>query len=458
MNKPHLHILGVGGTFMAGVATIAQQLGWHVTGSDKPLYPPMSDYLARQDLILYEGYSEHNLTSQPDCIVVGNAVARGNPELEAILERHWPVTSGPQWLYDNVLKHRNVIAVAGTHGKTTTSSLIAWLLEANGQKPGFLIGGLANNFTDSARLGEGQYFVIEADEYDSAFFDKRSKFVHYWPDIAVLNNLEFDHADIYPDLEAIQNQFHYLCRILPGNGLFIANQGSQHLHPVFKQGQWTPITWFNDPKGYHAQLDGSSPFRFTFYYEQEPLATFQSSLLGEHNRQNIQAALLVGNHIGLNWQQCQQALVSFKGVQRRLEVVLQPSNDITVYQDFAHHPTAIKSTIAAMRERQVDSVNLLYVAIDFGSYTMRNGVHSADSIIDALQEADQVYLWASERVKADNLYKVQKHLPHKVTVVDGNQKKFAERLAKDCVPQMDLVLMSNRNFANMVDELKPLLT
>lgn len=531
-HKPHIHILGMGGTFMAGVATLAQQLGWYVTGSDKPLYPPMSDYLANKGLTPHAGYSSDNITQQPDCVVVGNAVGRSNPELEAILERKWPVMSGPAWLQQYVLRQRTVIAVAGTHGKTTTTSLIAWLLEANGLAPGYLIGGLANNFTDSARLGEGQYFVVEADEYDSAFFDKRSKFVHYWPDILVLNNLEFDHADIFDDLPAIQKQFQHLLRVVPGNGYIIVNAQSRALQQVIQKGCWSEVCYFNDPKGFHTELlntndvnnslsslhstqsfscssssspHSSSPFpdspslfprrlessldnhvnnrtssskttacsslnftkfqddvgaremvnnQFVFKNGEQSLVTIRSPLWGEHNRCNMQAALLVSQRIGLSWQQCQQALETFQGVQRRLEWVWKGPNDIDIYQDFAHHPTAIQSTVAAMREKAPDQT--LYVAIDFGSYTMRTGHHQAENFVQALQAADGVYLWAAPQTHYALLQLIQQQLGDKA-VLDTDRQHLAQTIVRDCPASANLVLMSNRNFANMVEDLQNLM-
>lgn len=444
--KPHIHILGIGGTFMAGIAALAEQLGWTVTGSDKPLYPPMSDYLAAKELTVYQGYDADNVTEQPDCIVVGNAVARGNPELEAILERNWPVISGPQWLHDYVLQDRTVIAVAGTHGKTTTTSLIAWLLETNGLAPGYLIGGLANNFTDSARLGEGQYFVVEADEYDSAFFDKRSKFIHYWPDVLVLNNLEFDHADIFDDLSAIQKQFQHLLQVVPGNGRIIVNAQSRALQQVLQKGCWSEVSYFNDSQGFHTALIDASDNQFVFKNGEQSLVTIQSPLWGEHNRCNMQATLLVGQHLGLNWQQCQQALQTFQGVQRRLEFVLQGPNDIAVYQDFAHHPTAIGHTVAAMREK--DPHKALHVAVDFGSYTMRTGHHRVDDFVQALSDADRVYLWAAPNTHDVLLQSIQQQLGDKV-VLETDQQHLAQIMAADCPAATDLVLMSNRNFANI---------
>ena len=452
--KPHLHILGVGGTFMAGIATIAQQLGWHVTGSDHPLYPPMSDYLAQLDLTLYQGYSETNIVDEPDWVIVGNAVSRGNPELEAVLDRHWRITSGPQWLHDHVLRYRTVIAVAGTHGKTTTTSLIAWLLEANGQMPGFLIGGLANNFTQPARLGEGQYFVIEADEYDSAFFDKRSKFVHYWPDIAVLNNLEFDHADIFTDMAAIQRQFDYMLKTVPRSGQLIVNKQSEALQTVLSQGCWASVQYFNDSEGYHHRLDEKVANQLALYYGQTYMAHFDMPLWGEHNRQNVEATLLVGQCIGLSFQQCNQALNSFEGVKRRLEVAYQDPQGVTVYQDFAHHPTAIQSTIAAMREKQnACQKRSLYVAVDFGSYTMRNGCHSVQSMVEALQEADKVYLWEHDKANSELLRAIEHHMPDKV-VVQEDKAQLARDLGKACTAVgADLLLMSNRNFANILKDL-----
>lgn len=452
--KPRIHILGIGGTFMAGVASLAQQLGWEVTGSDHPLYPPMSDYLAQKDLTLFEGYSPDNLgDTQPDCIVVGNAVGRGNPELEALLDRHWPMMSGPEWLRHYVLQQRTVIAVAGTHGKTTTTSLIAWLLEANGQSPGFLIGGLANNFSDSACLGEGEFFVVEADEYDSAFFDKRSKFVHYWPDILVLNNLEFDHADIFENLQAIQKQFKHLLRTVPGNGRIIANAQSEALQEVINNGCWSQLSYFNEPLGYHTQLVDNASNSFVFKHNDQSLVTIRSPLWGEFNRCNMQTALLVGYHIGLSWQQCQQALERFQGVKRRLEKV-DEYQGVTLYKDFAHHPTAIQATIEALREKLV--AGRLCVALDFGSYTMREGYHKVERLVNALRGADYVYLWSAPKTHHEALQEISQQLGEKATL-ETDINNLAQTMAQNCEPDDNLVLMSNRDFANMKTLLQQLL-
>ncbi|HNH23846.1 MAG TPA: UDP-N-acetylmuramate:L-alanyl-gamma-D-glutamyl-meso-diaminopimelate ligase, partial [Accumulibacter sp.] len=349
----HIHILGIGGTFMGGLAQIARAAGFRVTGCDLAVYPPMSGQLASAEIDFVEGYDAAQTAFEPDCFVIGNAISRGNPLLEAILDRDLPYVSGPQWLAENILKKNWVLAVAGTHGKTTTASMLAWILEDAGLAPGFLIGGVPLNFGVSARLaGRGSdtpFFVIEADEYDTAFCDKRSKFVHYHPRTTVLNNLEFDHADIFSDLAAIETQFHHLVRTLPSNGLIVSNAGQASLERVLARGCWTPVERFNDPQGWQVIGDQSGA-SWQVVNGDEVAGALNWSLSGAHNRQNALAALLAARHVGVPLSRGLAALSRFKNVKRRLEC--RGSVDgVSLYDDFAHHPTAIATTIQGLREK-----------------------------------------------------------------------------------------------------------
>lgn len=346
--QKHIHILGICGTFMGGIAAIAKQAGYRVTGCDANVYPPMSTQLEAQGIELIEGFGSEQLALDPDVYVIGNVVSRGNPLMEEILNRGLPYISGPQWLAQHILHDRWVLGVAGTHGKTSTSAMLAWILEHAGLNPGFLIGGVPQNFGVSARITESPFFVIEADEYDTAFFDKRSKFVHYHPRTAILNNLEFDHADIFPDLAAIEIQFHHLVRTVPGNGLIVSNGREQALTRVLERGCWTPVEKFGVSDGWnidqddHITLDGKAQ------------GTLQWQLLGEHNRMNALAALAAARHAGVPVVQGLAALAEFRNVKRRMEV-RGTVNGITVYDDFAHHPTAIATTVAGLRRKVSDA-------------------------------------------------------------------------------------------------------
>ncbi|RUQ29002.1 MAG: UDP-N-acetylmuramate:L-alanyl-gamma-D-glutamyl-meso-diaminopimelate ligase [Candidatus Competibacteraceae bacterium] len=385
----HIHILGVCGTFMAGVALLARAAGHRVSGCDAGVYPPMSTQLAEAGIALREGYAPEQLAEfQPDMVVVGNVMSRGRPIVEALLNSRRPYVSGPAWLAEHVLRDRQVLAVAGTHGKTTTSSLLAWILESAGLEPGFLIGGIPANFGVSARLGTAPCFVVEADEYDTAFFDKRSKFVHYRPHTLILNNLEFDHADIFPDLAAIQRQFHHLLRTVPGNGRIIANGQDANLDEVLAMGCWTPVERFGsgDWEARDIAPDGSS---FTVVDRGEVQGRAEWTQLGRHNVHNALAAVAAARHIGVPVAAALAALRDFQGVKRRLE--LRGSVDgITVYDDFAHHPTAIATTLAGLRAR-VGSQPIIAV-LEPRSNTMKLGVFK-DSLAPALAVADAVVLY-----------------------------------------------------------------
>lgn len=387
-----IHILGICGTFMGGLAILARELGFEVTGSDRDVYPPMSTQLEALGIQLNH-YSPVNLDPAPDFVIVGNALSRGNPEVEAVLERGLPYTSGPQWLFDAVLKGRWVLAVAGTHGKTTTSSMLAWILERAGKNPGFLIGGIPQNFGRSARLGDPPFFVVEADEYDTAFFDKRSKFVHYRPRTAILNNLEFDHADIFPNIAAIQVQFHHLVRTVPGNGRLIVSAGDRNLQTVLAQGCWTPVEFFgveNAPADWNARLLSEDGSRFEVFHAGKPIAVVSWTLSGRHNVANALAAIAAASHAGIDPRRACSALEGFKGVKRRLEL-RGVAAGISVYDDFAHHPTAIAATLKGMRARIQDS--RLIAIVELRSNTMRMGVHTS-SLVQSLVDADLAFIYA----------------------------------------------------------------
>ena len=392
----HLHILGIAGTFMAGLAQLAKAQGHAVSGCDAAVYPPMSDQLAAAGIAVTDGYDPAQLSPRPDLCVIGNALSRGNPLVEHILATDLPYVSGPQWLGEQVLPGRHVLAVAGTHGKTTTASLLAWILEHAGLEPGFLIGGVPQNFGLSARLGSGP-FVVEADEYDTAFFDKRAKFLHYRPRTAILNNLEFDHADIYPDLAAIEWQFHQLLRTVPGNGRVIVNAADPNLARVLERGCWTPVTGFGPGGQWQATPLTPDASRFELTVAGESVGVAEWSLAGMHNLHNALAALAAAAEVGVRPAQGLAALGSFRNVRRRLEVVAQ-ENGVTVYDDFAHHPTAIAATLAALRGR-VGAARILAV-VDLRSNSMRAGAHRA-GLAAALADADLALLHCAQPLAWD---------------------------------------------------------
>jgi UDP-N-acetylmuramate: L-alanyl-gamma-D-glutamyl-meso-diaminopimelate ligase len=388
----HIHILGICGTFMGGLAVLARSAGHKVTGCDAGVYPPMSTQLEAQGIGLIEGYDAGQVDLQPDLFVIGNVVSRGNPLMEAILDRGLPYVSGPQWLGEHVLNGKWVLAVAGTHGKTTTSSMLAWLLEDAGMNPGFLIGGVPLNFGVSARLTDSSFFVIEADEYDTAFFDKRSKFVHYRPRTAILNNLEFDHADIFPDLAAIETQFHHLVRTIPGIGRIVTNGREAALERVLTRGCWSEVERFGVDGGWQAlAAEDGVPVdaRFAVYHQGERAGVVDWLVQGEHNRQNALAAIAAARHIGVPPAQAAQSLATFRNVKRRMEV--RGSVDgVTVYDDFAHHPTAIDTTLAGLRTRVGREHTRILAVLEPRSNTMKLGVMKAQ-LPAALADADLVF-------------------------------------------------------------------
>ncbi len=384
---------------MGGLALIAREMGYRVTGSDQNVYPPMSTQLEQQGIELMSGYRPENLDCKPDLVVIGNALSRGNPEVEAVLNRGLKYVSGPQWLAEHVLAERWVLGVAGTHGKTTTTSMLSWILEYQGFKPGFLIGGIPLNFGISARLGESSFFVIEADEYDCAFFDKRSKFVHYRPRTAILNNLEYDHADIFPDLDAIKKQFHHLLRTVPGEGLVIAPEADENISDVLDMGCWTPVekTSIEGRSAWNAELLNSDGTRFKINYHGAEQGEVLWNLTGNHNVGNALSAIAAARHIGITPKDAIAALGEFKNVKRRMEV-LAKIDGITIYDDFAHHPTAIKTTLEGLR-KQVGSERIIAI-VEPRSNTMRMGIHTK-SLAKSLVEADQAILFQPENLGWD---------------------------------------------------------
>ena len=450
----HIHILGICGTFMGGVALLARQMGFEVTGSDANVYPPMSNQLEAQGITLHEGYDPAPLDPAPDLVVIGNAMSRGNPAVEYVLERGLPYTSGPQFLADHVLRDRWVLGVAGTHGKTTTSSMLAWILEYARLAPGFLIGGIPANFGLSARLGEAPFFVVEADEYDTAFFDKRPKFVHYRARTVVLNNLEFDHADIFDDLDAIKKQFHHMIRTVPGNGLIVAPVDDANLDEVLAMGSWTAVERFDGCGGHpprqgvwsarEVAADGST---FEVYWGEECVGRVDWGLIGMHNVHNALAAVAAARHAGVIAAEAVAALNHFEGVKRRMETV-GVANGVTVYDDFAHHPTAIATSLDGLRQRVGDEK--IIAVLEPRSNTMRMGVHE-QTLAAALKAADQVVLFRPAGLTWD-LQAVADEISNTAMVFDDvrNIVSFIQGYAR---PGDHVLVMSNGGFGGIHQQL-----
>ncbi len=437
----HLHILGICGTFMGGLAAIARNAGHTVTGCDANVYPPMSDQLRALGIELTEGWDASQINLKPDVFVVGNVVARGNPLVEAILERGLAYTSGPQWLADNVLRDKWVLAVAGTHGKTTTSAMLAWILDDARMRPGFLIGGIPQNFGMSARLTDSPFFVIEADEYDTAFFDKRSKFVHYRPRTVILNNLEYDHADIFPDLAAIETQFHHLVRTVPGNGLIVSNGGDANLERVFERGLWTPVERFGAQAGWRAG-DVDAHGHFDVFFDGALQGRVKWGLIGEHNRLNALASIAAARHAGVPAATAIDALARFENVKRRMEV-RGSVHGITVYDDFAHHPTAITTTVDGLRAK-VDRARILAV-LEPRSNTMKLGVMKA-ALPASLAAADLVYCYGANL--GWNAAEALAPLGAKARVFD-DLDTLVNQLVADARPGDHVLMMSNGGFGGI---------
>ncbi|SDS23115.1 UDP-N-acetylmuramate: L-alanyl-gamma-D-glutamyl-meso-diaminopimelate ligase [Halopseudomonas sabulinigri] len=443
----HLHILGICGTFMGSLALLARELGHEVSGSDANVYPPMSTQLEAQGIALQEGYDPAHLQPAPDLVIVGNAMSRGNPAVEYMLDQGMPYASGPEWLARYVLQERWVLAVAGTHGKTSTSSLLAWLLEDAGMAPGFLIGGVPQNFGISARLGDTPFFVVEADEYDSAFFDKRSKFVHYRPRTAILNNLEFDHADIFPDLAAIERQFHHLVRTVPAAGLIIRPQGVAALDRVIEMGCWTPCQTTGEDGDWQARLlkaDGSQ-FEVWLNGELQGVADWQQT--GMHSVANALSALAAARHVGVTPAQGIAALGGFRNAKRRMEKLAE-INRITVYDDFAHHPTAIATTLAGLRA-QIDDDRLIAI-IEPRSNTMRLGSHM-QALPASVCDASEV-IWYQPPGLDWSLAPVVQGSPVPAQVVTSLDA-IVQQVVDKATPGTRVVIMSNGGFGGIHQKL-----
>ncbi len=459
----HIHILGICGTFMGSLAQLAKAQGYKVTGSDANVYPPMSTQLEQAGIAIWPGYNPAHLNPTPDLVVVGNAMTRGNPVVEALLDSNIPYTSGPQWLCDHLLHDKWVLAVAGTHGKTTTSSMLAWILEFAGMAPGYLIGGVPKNFGCSARLGETPFFVVEADEYDSAFFDKRSKFVHYRPRTLVLNNLEYDHADIFPDLAAIQRQFHHLVRTVPSSGLIVTAANDENLQQVLAQGCWTPTQTFSSapdsidleevvkPQSvgaeWQARLHREDGSHFEILLHGQHVGEVRWEQTGLHSVNNALAATAAARHVGVAPAASGQALSAFAGVKRRMECLAE-IRGIKVYDDFAHHPTAIKTTLAGLRA-QVGSEKIIAL-IEPRSNTMRMGVHRAE-LGQACVDADDVLWFQPEGVDWD-LAEVVNHSPIAAKLVSSLDQLIADALML-AQAGSHIVIMSNGGFGGVHQKL-----
>ncbi|KGM41213.1 UDP-N-acetylmuramate:L-alanyl-gamma-D-glutamyl-meso-diaminopimelate ligase [Aquabacterium sp. NJ1] len=452
----HIHILGICGTFMGGVAALAREAGHRVTGCDAGVYPPMSDQLRALGIELIEGYTVDQLKLEPDLFVIGNVVSRGNPLMEAILDAGLPYTSGPQWLSENVLQGRHVLAVAGTHGKTTTTSMLTWILEFAGKQPGFLVGGVPQNFGVSARLGDttaetrpatGHPFVIEADEYDTAFFDKRSKFVHYRPRTAVLNNLEFDHADIFADLAAIETQFHHLVRTVPQSGRLVVNAREEALERVLTRGCWSDVARFGvrgDVPGFRAR---GEPHAFDVLKAGVLVGRVEWALLGEHNQMNALAAIAAAEHVGVTPQQACEALGQFANVKRRLELRGEVKG-VAVYDDFAHHPTAIRTTVDGLR-RKVGPDSRILAVFEPRSNTMKLGTMKA-LLPWSLEEADLAFChsgglgWDANEALAEMGERA---------IVSDNIDTLVSKVVKAAKPGDQILCMSNGGFGGIHDKL-----
>lgn len=448
-----IHISGICGTFMGGIAAIAKQLGHEVSGADQHVYPPMSDQLQQLGIDIHSGYDTKPLQVDGlDQVIVGNVMTRGMPATEYLLQQSLSYVSGPQWLGEQVLRHKQVYAVAGTHGKTTTASMLAWILEDNGFNPGFLIGGVCQHFPQSARLTDSEAFVIEADEYDSAFFDKRSKFVHYHSDVVILNNLEYDHADIFKDLEAIKTQFHHLVRTIPQNGRIIVNGDDENLQAVLAMGCWTPVVTFgsNNQSDYWVVTDEKNPRQFSIHHQSGKLTEIDWSITGQHNQLNALAAILAAKRAGVSIRAAADSLNRFRNVKRRMELIGE-ARGVHIYDDFAHHPTAIETTLAGLKA--VSSGRTIAV-LEPRSNSMRAGAH-AEALPAALSGCDQAYVMIYPELDWDEYIKAQ--LAEQCVVLDSVEALLA-RLKTDLQANDQVVFMSNGSFADAPRRLLGLLS
>ncbi|WP_386690940.1 MULTISPECIES: UDP-N-acetylmuramate:L-alanyl-gamma-D-glutamyl-meso-diaminopimelate ligase [unclassified Lonepinella] len=448
MTTQHIHILGICGTFMGGVAMIAKQMGYHVTGSDTQVYPPMSTFLEQSGIEIIPHFEISQLQPAPDMVIVGNAMKRGNPCVEYVLENQLPFTSGPQWLHDNLLRNRWVFAVSGTHGKTTTTGMLTWILEQNGLNPSFLIGGIAGNFGVSARFTDSPYFVIEADEYDTAFFDKRSKFVHYNPKTLIINNIGFDHADIFDDLHAIQRQFHHVIRTIPQSGLVLSVADEQSVKETLDMGCWSGKQFIGKDQEWHAERLRQDCTHFAVYHHGEKTAEVQWNIVGQHNMHNALMAIAAAHHAGISVQKAAQALSSFVNAKRRLEVK-GTVNGVTVYDDFAHHPTEIQATLTALRDKVGGGVRI-FAVLEPRSNTMKMG-HHKDEIAPAVVRADKVFL-----LQPDNIpWEVAEIAAHCVQPVKwaADVDKLVDFVVAEAKPTDHILVMSNGSFGGIHQKL-----
>ena len=443
----HIHILGICGTFMAGLAALARQAGHHVTGCDMHVYPPMSTQLQAQGMALIEGYDVEQLSLKPDLFVIGNVISRGNPLMEAILNQGLPYVSGAQWLGEHILKGKWVIAVAGTHGKTTTTAMLAWILADAGMQPGFLIGGVPHDFPSSAQCGESDFFVIEADEYDTAFFDKRSKFVHYRPRTLILNNLEYDHADIFPDLAAIETQFHHLIRTVPSQGRIIVNGTDKNLVRTLARGCWSETERFGAEADDWCVNNIADDNSFDVLYQGRMQGRVQSIMQGAHNQMNILAAMAAARHIGITPATAIAALAKFRGVKRRMELRGEV-NGVRLYDDFAHHPTAMATTLAGLR-KQIGKARILAV-FEPRSNTMKLGVMAAQ-LPASLAQADYVFAYSADHGRQEggwDLAKTLQPLGNKAQVAD-DIPALVHSVAQAAQPGDTILVMSNGAFSGI---------
>ncbi|KDN26648.1 UDP-N-acetylmuramate:L-alanyl-gamma-D-glutamyl-meso-diaminopimelate ligase [Vibrio fortis] len=443
----HIHILGICGTFMGGAAVLARQLGHKVTGCDANVYPPMSTLLESQGIEIIEGFDPSQLEPRPDLVVIGNAMSRGNPCVEYVLNNNLKYTSGPQWLQEFLLHDRWVLAVSGTHGKTTTASMLAWILEDCGYAPGFLVGGVLGNFGISARLGESMFFVVEADEYDSAFFDKRSKFVHYHPRTLVMNNLEFDHADIFDDLEAIKRQFHHLIRTVPGNGRIFAPQQDRALEDVLSRGCWSETEFAGEEADWRAEKLVKDGSQFNVFFQGECVGKVDWPLVGDHNVNNALMAIAAARHVGVTPDLACESLAKFINTKRRLELKGEVAG-VTVYDDFAHHPTAIELTLGGLRNKVGN--NKIIAVLEPRSATMKRGVHK-ETLADSLKKADSTFLFQPDNI--DWSVKDVADACHQPAVVSDDLDALVTSIVEQAQPGDQILVMSNGGFGGIHQKL-----
>ncbi|MFZ7135728.1 UDP-N-acetylmuramate:L-alanyl-gamma-D-glutamyl-meso-diaminopimelate ligase [Avibacterium avium] len=448
MTQKHIHILGICGTFMGGVAIIAKQMGYKVTGSDVNVYPPMSTFLQENQIEIIPNYDPAQLEPAPDLVLIGNAMKRGNPCVEYVLENRLPYTSGPQWLHDNLLRDRWVLAVSGTHGKTTTTGMLSWILEKNGLNPGFLIGGIAGNFGTSARLGESPFFVIEADEYDTAFFDKRSKFIHYNPKTLIINNIGFDHADIFDDLKAIQRQFHHMIRTIPSSGRILSFANEQSVKETLEMGCWSEQQFLGEGQEWYAERITNDCTEFSVYHFGEKVAEVKWNIVGQHNMHNALMAIAAAYHAGVSIENACAALGSFINAKRRLELKGEV-NGISVYDDFAHHPAEILATLTALRDKVGGGVRILAV-LEPRSNTMKMGVHK-DELAPALARADHIFLLQPDNIPWDVVDIANQCVqPASWT---ANLDKLVDMIVAEAKPSDHILVMSNGSFGGIHQKL-----